>query len=207
MLACPSISIRARPPSLEQQAVSPSPCCPLCPFPRAQDASLQDGAGHAAPPRQAPAAGSKRRFANSALREFWLLLGRAWRQSSRARIEQVRRWAVAQTACTCVGSRRAVSFRLPRASLPAGPLLQTHLPCALSCPAQARPGALCWPAPGARCPKSVTLPVAAGTHPPAPSCHPQIISTIQTLFVAALLAWLYSGMSQSEPGGLQDEIR
>ncbi len=46
--------------------------------------------------------------------------------------------------------------------------------------------------------------------PPAPDdCAPhppQIISTIQTVFVAALLAWLYSGMSQSEPGGVQDEV-
>ncbi|KAL4433910.1 hypothetical protein ABPG75_000351 [Micractinium tetrahymenae] len=85
--------------------------------------SLQEGGAspRAASPSPAPAAAGKRRFANSALREFWLLSGRAWRQSSRAHVEQ-------------------------------------------------------------------------------------IISTVQTVFVAALLAWLWSGMSQSEPGGVQDEV-
>ncbi|KAL4441885.1 hypothetical protein ABPG77_003801 [Micractinium sp. CCAP 211/92] len=86
-----------------------------------EGSSLQENGSQAASRSQLAAGSSKRRFANSALREFWLLSGRAWRQSSRARIEQ-------------------------------------------------------------------------------------IISTIQTVFVAALLAWLYSGMSQSEPGGVQDEV-
>lgn len=87
----------------------------------AAEPSQPEDSGSTAPPRQPQAASGTRRFANSAPREFWLLLGRAWRQSSRARLEQ-------------------------------------------------------------------------------------IISTVQTVFVAAMLAWLWSGMSQSEPGGVQDEV-